>query len=367
MTDSIALTWCEEINHPDWELWDGFLQETPRGHYLQLSDWLKSYSVYGFSPALLLGKNSQGQIVGGLGIVKASFAFVKLFVVPVGPIVMDGWEETTELFVREFYHYCKKNRATYAHINLPILKEGTMQFSLPKSALPSDSVFYTGKEGIRFKSVVTISGLRWVDLTKYTIEDSELLLKDLPSKTRRDIRASLRKKVSCIQCSDHHALFQTYKAIERFASENGYVVRPWADVSGMLTNLFNKGYSIFLFAEKDNEIKGGIWLVKCGKRFTYMTGGTKREKPDLLTGYLLQWNALLSSLSEGFDGYDISVGGPRGVVRFKNSFNPVYYPFISPRHWVFHPLKFRLFDFLYAKLAKHKRSIASILRHITRK
>ncbi len=361
------LHWCEHPESSDWDAWDDFLQETPRGHYLQLSDWLKAYSVYGFKAALLIGKDGQGSIVGGLGLVKAGLAFVKLFVAPAGPIIREGWESSTETFIREFYDYSKKSGATYAHINVPVLQQGEMPFSLPRYALSNNSIFFSGKEGIRFKNVATISGLRWVDLQEYDLEKQENLLAALPAKTRRDIRASQRKGVECDEVREFDKIRQAYGFIEIAAKENGYVVRSWKDVADLIRSTTIKKYLTFLVAQKDGEQKGAIWLIKCGKRYTYMTGGTKRETPDLLTGYLLQWSALILSLQKGFKGYDISVGGTSGVLKFKDSFGPVYYPFISPRHWIFNHFKYYFFAYFYQKLGKHKKNIAQIFRFLTRK
>lgn len=356
------LHWCENLDSPEWVAWDDFLQETPRGHYLQLSDWLKAYSIYGFKAVLLIGKDEIGNIVGGLGVVKAEIAFIKLFIVPAGPIIREGWEDTTEVFIREFYDYCKKSGATYAHINVPMLEQGEMPFSLPLNALPKSSIFYSGKEGIRFKNVATISGLRWVDLQEYDLEKQEVLLAALPAKTRRDIRASQRKEVYCYEVRELDQIKQAYSFIEISAKENGYVVRSWNDIADLIRNSTTKAYSTFFVANKNGEQKGAIWLIKCGKRYTYMTGGTKRETPDLLTGYILQWNALILSLREGFKGYDISVGGTSGVLQFKDSFGPTYYTFVSPRYWVFKPLQFNIFNVFYNKLSRHKKAIATFLR-----
>ena len=362
MSKQFLLYWCEDFNDPDWELWDEFLQETPRGHYLQLSDWLKAYSVYGLNPALLLGKTNEGIIFGGLGIVKAGVSFLKMFIAPAGPIIREGWENYTEKFIEEFINYARKCKATYAHINVPILKFGDMPFSLPNSSLSNSSIFYTGIEGIRFKNVATISGLRWVDLSGFNSNKIDELLDSMPTKTRRDIRASQRKNVDFHECFEFDKVKEAYHSIEIFSQENGYVVRKWDDVSRLILESFNKGYSRFLVSRKENELKGAIWLIKCGKRLTYMTGGTKRESPDLLIGYLLQWNALKISVEGRYLGYDISLGGSPGVIKFKDGFNPVTYTFISPRYWIFNKYQFEIFQFLYPIANKSKTSIALLLK-----
>ena len=50
--------------------WDAFLLQTERGLYNQLSDWIKSYEVYGFDFNFLIATEND-KIVGGCGIVGA--------------------------------------------------------------------------------------------------------------------------------------------------------------------------------------------------------------------------------------------------------------------------------------------------------
>ena len=45
-------TWTKDTD--DLKEWDIFLNSTPRGHYSQISHWLKSYESYGFNYELLI-------------------------------------------------------------------------------------------------------------------------------------------------------------------------------------------------------------------------------------------------------------------------------------------------------------------------
>lgn len=364
----MKLYWCEDKNHSDWDLWDDFLQETPRGHYLQLSDWLKGYSVYGFDASLGLIKDDIGRILGGIGVVKAKFSFIKLFVVPAGPIIREGYEDLLELFIQEFYDYSKNNGATYAHINLPMLEQCNMPFALPLSSLKNDSIFFTGNVGIKFKHVSSITGLRWIDfemLNNYEKKE-ENLFNSLPYKAKRKIKSCIKNNVICKISENFEDFFKSYKIIEKLSKNNGYIVREWDDMKSIFYNLSKKNFVKFINAEHQNEIKGSIWVVKCGQRYTYMSGASKRENSDISVGYLMQWFAIVNSLNEGMIGYDISVGGNQGVINFKNSFSPVYYSFIPPRYWIFKPGQFYIFYLIYKNSTKYKKIIAKILRNIKR-
>ncbi|WP_296705788.1 hypothetical protein, partial [Algoriphagus sp.] len=78
--ESIRIYWTQD--NTDWQLWDEFIQRNPRGIYLQIHSWLDSYRSYGFTPELLLAKDLDGTIIGGLGVVLAGVGPMKLLIAP---------------------------------------------------------------------------------------------------------------------------------------------------------------------------------------------------------------------------------------------------------------------------------------------
>jgi hypothetical protein len=73
------------------------------------------------------------------------------------------------------------------------------------------------------------------------------------------------------------------------------------------------------------------------------------------------------AIQEGLDGYNISLGGSKGVVEFKNSFNTeqLYYD-NGQYHWVLKPLYFKLYLFFEKKLKPHKKTISKVLSKLKR-
>ena len=47
----------------------------------------------------------------------------------------------------------------------------------------------------------------------------------------------------------------------------------------------------------------------------------EKEKPDLKLGYLLHWELIKKSYELGYKGYNISMGGSKGVMEFKAKFD----------------------------------------------
>ncbi|RZJ27594.1 MAG: peptidoglycan bridge formation glycyltransferase FemA/FemB family protein, partial [Flavobacterium sp.] len=144
--------------------------------------------------------------------------------------------------------------------------------------------------------------------------------------------------------------------------KNGYALRDWESFRSTLMALISKDSAKFIAAYKDNDLKGAILLVKSGNFYTYILGGSKKEKPDLLAGHFLQWEAIKLSLVEKADGYNISLGGSKGVVEFKNSFNSQQLLFSGSRfHWVLRPTFFRLYLFFEKRVKPHKQLISKML------
>ena len=94
--------------------------------------------------------------------------------------------------------------------------------------------------------------------------------------------------------------------------------------------------------------------MKSGNHYTYVLGGTKKEKPDVLAGHFLQWEAIKLSFEEKNDGYNISLGGSEGVMEFKNSFNNQQVFFKNGQYYLeLKPMVFRLFLFFEKRVKPH--------------
>jgi hypothetical protein len=139
------------------------------------------------------------------------------------------------------------------------------------------------------------------------------------------------------------------------------------EIQETLVQLNRKGFIKMLAAFKEDELKGAILLVKGGNYYTYILGGSKKEVPDLRTGDFLQWEAIKLAILEGLDGYNISLGGSKGVVEFKNSFNTEQLHYDNGQyHWVLKPLYFKLYLFFEKKLKPHKKTISKVLSKLKR-
>jgi len=334
---------------PIWlDKWDDFLQRTPQGSYILLSDWVKSYASYGFDYELCLFVKDD-VIVGGFNAVVAKVAFFKFYIIPFGPIAANNDVLVLEVLIANVAKRAREIKACYCQINLPFLTNQTDFYALQDF-----------KSGQLFKYIFSLNGLNWIDLKQYT--DAEALLLDFKSSVRRDIRSSNRKELSVAYLSDKNEIKKAYDLCVANAIDRNYAIRDWKDVQESILNLIEKNYAKFIAAYKDDEMKGAVFIVKSGNYYNYLFGGTKKEKPDLLVGHFLQWEAIKLSVAEQCVGYNISLGGSKGVQEFKNSFNTTAVLFQNSKHYkVINSFLFSFFLYFEKYIKPYKKTVAKVL------
>jgi lipid II:glycine glycyltransferase (peptidoglycan interpeptide bridge formation enzyme) len=343
--------------------WDEFISSNDQGSHLQLSDWLKSYNSYGFDFEVCICIEND-QIIGGFGAVIAKVLFFKFYIIAYGPIVIQNYNLLNSLIIIASER-AKAIDCCYCQINLPITINDLAQNHLQNNNNQLQ-VLNSFKSNHLFKFVFSLNGLNWLDLKNY--DDSERLLLDFKSSVRRDIRSAIRKKLELRILHFEIDIETAYNLCLDNAKRGKYAIRDWSGFREALLNLSKKGNAKFLATYKDNEMKGAILLVKAGNFYTYILGGTIKEKPDLLVGHFLQWEAIKLSIFEKCDGYNISLGGSEGVQEFKKSFNnePIFFE-NGKFHKVINPFLFNIFLFFEKYMKPYKNGISKILSKLKSK
>jgi lipid II:glycine glycyltransferase (peptidoglycan interpeptide bridge formation enzyme) len=337
--------------------WDEFLVNNPKGCHLILSDWIKSYVSYGFDYELGLVLEN-GKIIGGFGAVIPKFLFFKFYIIPYGLVYDSQYEEHFKTHISDIEKRAKHLGCCYLQLSVPISSNDLISKHVYK---PQDVTFLNDqfKKGKLFKYVYSAYGLNWVGLKN---ANEEVLLNSFKPNTRRDIRAGLRKHDNYKLLTEESDIKFAYILCEKNAKEQGYALRSWNDFNGTVLELINKGIAHFIGVFNDGDQKGAIFIVKSGGFYTYIFGGTKREHPNLLSGYVLQWEALKMSLDKDFVGYNISMGGSKGVQEFKSKFNAEKIPFENPHY---HKILNKFWFACYIKTEKNikpfKKQISKVL------
>lgn len=294
------------------EKWDQFVLEHSDSH-LVYSDWLRSYRSYGFDYEIGICLDNE-KIIGGYGAVIAKVTFFKFYIVPYGPIILDENDPIWKELIYAIKARAKKSRSCYCQITLPFSEETSIEQNKIKLL---ENLNFTN--GSLFKYVFSFVGLNWISLTSY--KSIEEILLDFKSTVRRDIRSASRKEVLVKYATEAEDIESAYKICIENAKKGNYAIRDWQDIKETIFSLIKKKKAKFIIGVKNDQIKGAIFIVKTRRSYTYIFGGTKKEKPDILIGHLLQWEAIKLSFSENAVGYNISLGGSKGVQQFKNGFN----------------------------------------------
>jgi lipid II:glycine glycyltransferase (peptidoglycan interpeptide bridge formation enzyme) len=339
--------------------WDNYLIKNDLGSHLLYSDWLKSYAKYGFDYEILILKNKD-KIIGGFGAVIAKSLFFKFYIVPHGPIVLQGFEKELDKIIVSLKDRAKKLSCCYVQYSLPLsndalIEKQTYSYEVLKS------INNLGKKGNLFKYVYSSYGINWVDFN--TTNTADELLLQLSSQVRRNINLSYKNNAIIEFASTEKECREAYALIEENAKEGGYAVRSFNDFKETIVEMIAKGTAFLMTAKVGYEIKGSAFFVKSGNYFTYISGGTKKEKPDLKIGYLLHWEIIKKGYQFGFSGYNISMGGSKGVVEFKAKFNTKSLLFEAPHyHVILSPILFKIYLILNSIFVKNKKTISVLLK-----
>lgn len=349
----------------DLEEWDSFLRSTPRGHYLQVSYWLKSYTSYGFDYDLLMVRNDQDMVVAGLGVVVSRAAFFKGYCCPCGPIIAEGHEQVFDECIEAFKTRAQEKKAIFCQVNAPIFSD-TNNSITPHGLTFSigDSPAYgSGIAGDKARGISSINGFRSVFI-RYDDEGEpyDFVYSNFNKNTKRNVKKANKNGLDLKFADTPEKAAEVYHLLEQNGETQGYSVRAWADFKDTVLGMMDRGMCMMPYCEFEGEMLGALIVFNVGKRLTYVSGGTVREDRDLKVGHFLHNEMLKLSIQKEYHFYDISVGGSPGVTRFKEGFNGQHVKFHPPRYWVLNKPLFSAYDKLLPYFKRHKVTVSRILR-----
>jgi lipid II:glycine glycyltransferase (peptidoglycan interpeptide bridge formation enzyme) len=342
----------------DWiDKWDNYLQETERGLYNQLSDWIKSYSVYGFEHDFYLITEND-KVVGGCGLVIAKFLYLKFLIVPSGPVLEASHENEIDNIIVDLKAYALRNKCCYFQINLPLIKDSISFQNYTLNSIPLSSLFFSGQEGLKFKYVIPLFGMRLINLNQKSHEE---VVQKFSSNHKRNLKKSTSYNFEFKFVHSEDAIFKAYECFVLNSQQKGYPIRSYDAMKATLLNYVSKDFAKIGCCFYNNQIIGAIYVIKCGKRLTYINGGVLKEFQDLPVSIFMHNEIIKYSINSNYKSYDVSVGGSQGVVRFKEGFGSDLYLFQNSRYWILKPNYFSFYLFCESKLKSQKQLIAKML------
>lgn len=343
--------------------WDNYLQETERGLYNQLSGWIKAYDVYGFDYNFYL-ITDDNKIVGGCGMVIAKFSFFKFLIVPCGPVVEKSYEDQVEKCITDLANYAKEIRCCYFQINLPVINTGMGFHDYCLTKINTDSYFYSGKEGPKFKYVIPLYGMRIIDLYQKSLYEIQ---KNFSSNHKRNLKKCTSFNFDFKLITSDDEIEAAYECFTQNAKQKGYPLRTFESIKNTLKEYIIKDFAKIGVCVYNEKIVGAIYVMKCGNRLIYLNGGVMKEYQNLPVSIYMHNEIIKYSIENQYKCYDVSVGGSEGVVRFKEGFGSTLISFKGTRYWVYNSFLFSIYTVFDKRLKKHKQKISKILFFIKKK
>ncbi len=202
----------------------------------------------------------------------------------------------------------------------------------------SDYFAFPSEEGINFSKTFRIpswlkksSDVQPPDTVVLNLIETteEELLANMHKKTRYNIKLAQKKEVQ-IEKSNINRLPEWYQLYEATAKRDKISIHKY-EYYKTLFELAQEdsAFNIKLFlASHEDDLLAGIVVLEYEGQAIYLYGASSNEKRNLMPAYLLQWEAIKESLSNGCHSYDFygipPVNNPKhpmyGLYRFKTGF-----------------------------------------------
>ncbi|TMC55091.1 MAG: GNAT family N-acetyltransferase [Chloroflexi bacterium] len=355
------LEWLTPDDSEGLRLWDEFLLNTPRGHYCQLSTWLRSFEAYRFTFTVLIARRLPScPIAGGVGVLQFGNETLGLMTVPMGPILDIGCEDLGQPLLEETLRHARSSGVFLLQLQFPCSVDACSAALLETIPLPESTQAHAG---LPFSTAHAPNQMLWIGFPRESDGEvwDEQMLRGFSTMTRRNIRLSQKQELELREVVGESEMRQAYSIIEANGRQQGYATRSWDDFGPTLLDQVAKRQAIMLVARHCNMPVGAHYGVLAGGRYSYLLGGTVRDGGDLKIGHFLHWMAMRKARELDLLGYDLTSGGSAGVMRFKMGFRPEHIAFVSPRYYVFSRWRFELFTRCYPWLRKHKLLVSRVL------
>ncbi len=305
--------------------WDGFVEASDPGSYLQLSGWAAVKAVNGWSghrlvvPGAATGAEATGaEATGhapGIGaqiLVRRprplpwGFAYA-----PRGPVATDWSAERIGAFTEQMRTGLRPiaGRVSHLRIDPEIELDG---------ALDADGAVRHALTAAGWREAPPIqpASTRVIDLRG----DEVALWGDLRKKWRQYVNKARSAGITVVD-AEGDRLGEFHRIYRETADRAGFLIRTEAAYRDVWNAFRPAGRARLLFAETpDGEPLATLFLVRCGPRVVEPYGGMTPAGADSRANYLLKWEAIRTSREQGATSYDLWGLATGGIAHFKTGF-----------------------------------------------
>lgn len=183
----------------------------------------------------------------------------------------------------------------------------------------------------------------------------ESLLARMKSKTRYNIRLSLRKgvRVRAVGTEKLDLWYSLYKETARRNHIHLHDIRYFKTVLAThASHSFSPAETQLLIAEHNGTPLAAMFLAISGRRATYLYGASSSEKRNYMATYALQWKAMNIAKAQNCTEYDMFGISPNptpahpmyGLYRFKSGFGGTIFHRMGCWDYPLDPEKYPLFQ-----------------------
>ncbi|MGB8346140.1 MAG: peptidoglycan bridge formation glycyltransferase FemA/FemB family protein [Ktedonobacteraceae bacterium] len=335
--------------------WDRFVNDHPRGHFLQSWGWGDLKAGSGWHPLrLALWDESHGQMAAVAQVLCRGSAQIEgrpqgyaptlrvplwlgnLAYIPKGPVI--DWSQPD---------ICG---AFFTQLNAFLRRRGTIALRLEPSlevAVAADDRLQQSMAALPCYPTAAVQPIRTIILD--LAPDQATLLAQMKEKWRYNVRLAERKGVTIRAAQSAHDVRAWYELLRTTGQRDqfgihtlNYYLRCW--------QIFAPRQQLCLFlAEHAGQLLGGIFVALFARQAIYLYGASSSEQRQLMPNYLLQWRAIRWAREQGANSYDFW-GIPAtddenepmaGVYRFKSGWGGRVTRFVGNYEHVYRPLAMR--------------------------
>lgn len=325
------------IGEEEKELFNHFVSNAPRPHFLQTYEWGELKRGTGWVPLRLL-VTRENTPIAAISLLKRAIPFFNrsILYAPRGPVLGRECDEAgEEFFWREVKRLGRRHGAIFIKIDPDIPVEDK-----PARERLEKFGFRPGGEEAGFGGVQPRYVFR-LDLTP----SEEELLAGMASKTRYNLRLAIRKGVMVRAAENREDLAVFYNILQETAERDRFLVRNFGYFERMWELFAERGGARLFLAEYRGEVIAGAIAFHCGDVVWYLYGASSNRYRNVMPNNLLQWTMIRWAKSLGCRLYDFRGVPPTddpnnplsGLYRFKKGFGARFTEFIGEYDLVLSP------------------------------
>lgn len=333
--------------------YEEFIQNNEMCDFEQSLAWNK-IKTYWTNEQIIIKRNKEIKLTINVLIRKIPI-FGKIMYVPRGPIGDIYTEDILEELTTKLRELAKKVKA-FVVLMEPDIRVDDKKFI--KNAQKLGYKINSNSKSFR-EEIQARHNLR-LNLKDKTEEE---VFNSFASKTRYNIRLSTKKGVE-IKELGKDGIEEFYELLKITGNRDGFIIRP-IEYYKELFKYFD-GLTV-LIAYYENTPIAGIMPLTYGNKTWYLYGASSNIHRNVMSTYLLQWEAIKiamrnNSILYDFKGFSYKDGKPDGLYRFKSGFGTELVELIGEVNLEVKPLRYKLFKTskkLYTTLRglKHNRKV----------